>query len=297
MKAIIYGPSATLEVTDVDKPVPGDGELLVRVRAASVNPLDGHFLKASPFVRRLLYRLMGVKTARPGADIAGVVEAVGPNVTRVSPGDEVFGSSGGGGFAEYACPPECTALQGLREVEPGQTLLINGASGGVGTFAVQIAKWIGADVTAVCSTKNVDMVRELGADRLIDYTIEDFTSGGIKYDVIYDLVGDKSFSELSRTLKPTGRYIGAGVLSNEGSMLKVLPAAIYTSLRSIFSKQKFTSLVAKVNKDDLASLAQLLQTGKIEPVIDRTYPLEQTADAVRYVAAKHARGKVVIVIS
>lgn len=316
MKAIIYGPSSTLQLAEIDRPVPREGEVLIRVMAASVNPVDGHLLKASPLIRTIMYRMIGARAARPGADIAGIVEAVGTNVTDFAPGDEVFGASGGGGFSEFACPPEnkivkkpgsvsfdaaatanvagLTAYQGLRGVKNGERVLIIGASGGVGTFAVQIAKWMGADVTAVCSTRNVEMVRSLGSDRVIDYTSENFTKGGIQYDVIYDLVGDKSFSEYSGVLKPSGRYIGAGILSSEGSMLKVIPGMIYTALRAAFSKKKFTSFMAKINKDDLADLADLMESGKLTPVIDRTYPLEETAAAVRYVAAKHARGKVVI---
>ncbi len=190
----------------------------------------------------------------------------------------------------------CTAYQGLREVKEGQKVLINGASGGVGTFAVLIAKWKGAYVTAVCSTQNVEMVRRLGADRVIDYAQEDFVDSGVQYDVIFDLVGNKPLLTLKRVLTPNGRYIGAGVLGVEASMIRMLPGTLNASILSLFTKQKFGSFMAKVNKDDLAALAGLIETGKIKPVIDRTYALEDTPEAVRYVAAKHARGKVVISI-
>jgi NADPH:quinone reductase-like Zn-dependent oxidoreductase len=318
MKAIIYGPSSTLQLAEVAKPVPLADEVLVRVRAASVNPLDAHVLKSSPFVRGLMFKVMRNKSGRPGADIAGEVEAVGRDVTRFTPGDEVFGSSGGGAFAEYACPRESritrkppavsfqaastvnvaglTAFQGLRGVQSGQRVLINGASGGVGTFAVQIAKWMGADVTAICSTGNIEMVRELGADRVIDYTRENFIESGVHYDVIYDLVGDKRLAAISRVLTPGGRYIGAGVLGIDASIIKMLPGMIYGSVLSLFTKQKFGSFMAKANSDDLAALAELMQTGKVVPVMDRTYTLEETPAAIRYVAGKHARGKVVIVV-
>jgi NADPH:quinone reductase-like Zn-dependent oxidoreductase len=321
MKAIVYGPSSTLHLAEIEKPAPADNEVLIRVRAASVNPLDCHFLKTAPFVRNLTFTMVGMKVNRPGADIAGEVEAVGRNVTRFAPGDAVFGASGGGGFAEYACthesklakkPPNVdfvsaacvnvagrTALQGLRDkadVQPGQRVLINGASGGVGTFAVQIAKWLGADVTGVCSTRNLDLVLTLGADRVIDHTREDFTRKEERYDVIFDLVGDKSLKAYGRVLKAEGKYIGAGVLGHEASIVRLLPAMLHAALLSRLTDQKFTSFVTKSGKNDLPLLAELMETGKIKPVIDRTFSLDDVPEAVRYVAGKHARGKVVISI-
>ena len=263
--------------------------------------------------------MLGQRVKRPGADLAGEVEAVGRNVTRFKPGDAVFGASGGGGFAEYACPPESrlakmpanvdfetaacvnvagrTALQGLRDianVQAGQKVLINGASGGIGTFAVQIAKWLGADVTGVCSTQNVDLVRRLGADHVIDYTREDFTRGDERYDVIYDLVGDKPLLALRSVLKPKGIYVGAGVLGKEASMIRMLAGMFNAALLSLFTKQKFISFMTKSNTDDLPVLAGIMETGKVKPVIDRTFSLNDVAEAVHYVDAKHARGKVVI---
>lgn len=319
MKAIIYNPPNSLQLAEIEKPVPADDEVLIRVRAASVNPLDAHMLKTAPFVRNLMFTMFRTRIKRPGVDISGEVEAVGRDVTRFKPGDAVFGASGGGAFAEYACPPESrlakmpesvsfeeaacvnvagrTALQGLRDianVQPAQKVLINGASGGVGTFAVQIAKWLGADVTGVCSTQNVDLVRGLGADRVIDYTREDFTIGEERYDVIFDLVADKSLKAYGRVLKPEGKYIGAGVLGSEASIVRMLPGMLNGVLLSILTKQKFISFITKSDKDDLPVLAELIETGKVKPVIDRTFSLNEVPEAVRYVAGKHARGKVVI---
>lgn len=319
MKAIIYNPPNSLQLAEIEKPVPADDEVLIRVRAASVNPLDAHMLKTAPFVRNLMFTMFRTRVKRPGVDVSGEVEAVGRDVTRFKPGDAVFGASGGGAFAEYACPPESrlakmpesvsfeeaacvnvagrTALQGLRDianVQPAQKVLINGASGGVGTFAVQIAKWLGADVTGVCSTQNVDLVRGLGADRVIDYTREDFTIGEERYDVIFDLVADKSLKAYGRVLKPEGKYIGAGVLGSEASIVRMLPGMLNGVLLSILTKQKFISFITKSDKDDLPVLAELIETGKVKPVIDRTFSLNEVPEAVRYVAGKHARGKVVI---
>ena len=323
MKAIVYGPSNTLQLAEIEKPVPADDEVLIRVRAASVNPLDVHLLKTAPFVRNLMFTMFRTRVKRPGVDVSGEVEAVGRDVTRFKPGDAVFGASDGGAFAEYACPPESklakkpanlsfevaasidiagrTALQGLRDianVQPAQKVLINGASGGVGIFAVQIAKWLGADVTGVCSTQNVDLVRGLGADRVIDYTREDFTRGDERYDVIFDLVADKSLKTYGRVLKPEGKYIGAGVLGSDASiirmLLRMLPGMLNGVLLSILTKQKFISFMTKSDKDDLPVLAELIETGKVKPVIDRTFSLNEVPEAVRYVAGKHARGKVVI---
>jgi NADPH:quinone reductase-like Zn-dependent oxidoreductase len=319
MKAIIYGPSNTLRLAEIEKPVPADDEVLLRVRAAAVNPLDGHLLKTAPWMRNLMFTMLKQRVKRPGADVAGHVEAIGRNVTRFAPGDAVFGASGDGAFAEYACPPESklakkpanvsfeeaacmnvagrTALQGLRDVasvQAGQKVLINGASGGVGTLAVQIAKWLGSEVTGVCSTQNVDLVRNLGADHVIDYTHEDFSKNEERYDVIFDLVGDKPLLALRNVLTPKGIYVGGGVLGRDASMIRMLPGLFNASLLSLFTSQKFVSFMAKSDRGDLPALAELMETGKIKPVIDRTFSLDDVPEAVRYVDAKHARGKVVI---
>lgn len=319
MKAIIYGPSHTFQIAEIEKPVPADDEVLLRVSAASVNPLDGHLLKTAPWLRNLMYTMLGQRVKRPGADVAGEVEAVGANVTSFKPGDAVFGASGGGGFAEYACPPESklaikpanvsfeeaacvnvagrTALQSLRDVtsvKAGQKVLLIGASGGVGTFAVQIAKWLGADVTGVCSTRNVDLVRGLGAKRVMDYTREDYAKNGERYDVILDLVGDKPLLALRSVLTPKGIYVGAGVLGRDASMIRMLPGMFNASILSLFTSQKFVSFMAKSDRGDLPVLGELVESGKVKPVIDRSFALNDVPDAVRYVAAKHARGKVVI---
>jgi NADPH:quinone reductase-like Zn-dependent oxidoreductase len=321
VKAILYGSSHALELGETAKPVPADDEVLVRVRAASVNPLDGHLLKTAPWFRDLMLRVLGTRVRRPGADIAGSVESVGRNVTRFKPGDAVFGGSGGGGFSEFACPPErklaikppslsfkaaaCvnvagrTALQGLRDVagvEPGQRLLINGASGGVGTFAVQIAKWMGADITGVCSTRNIDLVRRLGATQVIDYTREDILACEERFDAIFDLVSDKPLMALSRMLRPKGKWIGAGVLGVETSMISMIASTFKTPLLSLYTGQKFTSFMAEGGDGDLDQLAALIESGHVTPVIDRTFSLEEVPEAVRYVDAKHARGKVVITV-
>jgi NADPH:quinone reductase-like Zn-dependent oxidoreductase len=324
MKAIVYhnmGSGDVLKLEEIEKPVPRDDEVLIEVRAASVNPFDYHMWRHR-LLRRVLATLAKIETNRPGRDVAGViskgVEAVGKNVTRFKPGDEVFGSCSGA-FAEYACvresdlalkPPNVsfeqaaavpiaglTALQGLRDkaqIQPGQKVLINGAAGGVGTFAVQIAKSFGAEVTGVCSTRNVEMVRSLGADEAIDYTQKDFTSGGEHYDVIFDLVSNHSFSERRRVLTPKGIYIGAGLLGRRLSLISVLAGGIKESILALFVSQKFGSFVAKVNQQDLTAIGALMEEGKITPVIDRRYSLSEAAEAVRYVEEHHARGKVVI---
>lgn len=319
MKAIVYGPSSTLQLAEIEKPAPADDEVLLRVRAASVNPLDCHMLETVPLVRGLMFKMIGVKVTRPGVDLAGEVEVVGRNVTRFAPGDAVFGASPGGAFAEYALSPESrlvrkpanvdfesaacvnvagrTALQGIRDiagVEPGQKVLINGASGGIGTFAVQIAKWMGADVTGVCSTRNVDLVRSIGADHVIDYTREDFAKNEERYDVIFDLVGDRPLLALRRVLKPEGKWIGAGVLGRDISIIRALAGVLKGPALSLLSKQKFISFMTKRQEGDLAVLAELMETGNVKPIIDRTFSLDEVPEAVRYVAGKHARGKVVI---
>jgi NADPH:quinone reductase-like Zn-dependent oxidoreductase len=324
MKAIIncdYG-LAHLKLENVEKPVPNDDQILVRVRAASVNPYDWHFIEGTPKI----IRLMGVglrkpKDTRVGVDFAGTVEAVGKNVTQFKPGDEVFGGKGGA-FAEYVCrradgavalkPANITfeqaasvniagitALQGLRDkgkVQPGQKVLINGASGGVGTFAVQIAKSYGADVTGVCSTRNVDLVRSLGADHVIDYTKEDFTKSGQKYEVILDNVGvGHSLSEFRRILTPNGKYvlIGGGG-ANEQGFLGGLARALKALVFSKFVNQEMGMMMADANQKDLTILGDMMQSGTLKPVIDRTYKLDQVPEAIRYLEEGHARGKVII---
>lgn len=318
MKAIVYkknGSGETLKLEEIEKPVPKDDEVLIRVCAASVNPLDYHLLRHA-FLRRMIFARSKVKIA--GRDVAGRVEAVGRNVTQFKPGDEVFGACSGT-FAEYACARESglamkqdnmsfeqaasvpvaglTALQGLRDkgqIQPGQKVLINGAAGGVGTFAVQIAKSFGAEVTGVCSTRNVEMVRSIGADVGLDYTREDFTSNGQHYDVIYDLVANHSFSEHRRALTPNGIYIGAGILGLHGSMIRVLTGRITELVLSPFASQRFVSVLAKLNREDLTAIAALMEKGKVTPVIDRCYGLSEAAEAVRYLEEGHARGKVII---
>jgi len=326
MKAIVYCDYglANLKVEDIEKPVPTDEQVLVRVRAVSVNPYDWHFVEGTPKVMRAMgVGLRKPKDTRLGVDFAGTVEAVGKNVTKFKPGDEVFGGRGGA-FAEYVCPRESraialkpssltfeqaasiniagiTALQGVRDkgrVEPGQNVLINGASGGVGTFAVQIAKSLGADVTGVCSTRNVDLVRSLGADRVIDYTKEDFTKGDQRYDVIIDNVANHSLSEFRRVLTPKGKYvmIGGGSANEQGffgRLMRLLHAMVYSKLIS----QEMGMMMTDTSQKDLNVLSDMMQSGKVKPVIDRTYKsLSQIAEAIRYVEEGHARGKVVITV-
>lgn len=316
MKAIVYsGSKLTLE--EIEKPVPADDEVLIKVRAAAVNPLDYHLLR-HPFLRRTISTASKVKISGVGRDAAGHVEAAGRNVTQFRPGDEVFGACNGA-FAEYACARESalaskpanvsfeqaasspvaglTALQGLRDkarVEPGQKVLINGAAGGVGTFAVQIAKVLGAEVTGVCSTRNVELVRSIGADTVIDYTREDFTSNGQRYDVIFDLVANHSFTEHRRALTREGMYIGAGMVGLSGSAIRLLMGWIPQLVLSPFVSQKFMSFIAKSNETDLKALGQLMAEGKLAPVIDTRYSLSEVHAAVSYLEKGHARGKVII---
>jgi NADPH:quinone reductase-like Zn-dependent oxidoreductase len=323
MKAIVsceYGVDH-LKLQNIEKSMPGDNELLVKVRAASLNPVDGHLIRGNIFLRLLGGGLRKPKNIRFGTDFAGSVEAVGKNVTNFKPGDEVFGAKDGA-VSEYICvkadravvsKPDnitfeqagsiavagVTALQGLRDkahLAAGEKVLINGASGGVGTFAVQIAKAFGAEVTAVCSTRNLDSVRSIGADHVIDYTKEDFTEGKQHYDVIFDLVGNHAFSERRRVLVPNGVCVlggigGAGI--HPGSWGRIA-GNFGAAFLSIFTSQKFVTYIAKLTKDDLTVLRDLIQAGKVSPVIDRTYRLSQTADAVRYLEEGHARGKIVI---
>jgi NADPH:quinone reductase-like Zn-dependent oxidoreductase len=321
MKAVVYcdyGSPDVLQLREIEKPMPADDEILIHVRAAAVNPLDWHFMRGTPYVMRLMAGLRKPKVSRLGVDVAGRVEAVGKSVTRFKPGDEVFGTKTGA-FAEYVCVREdrgialkptnmsfeqaaaapvaaITALQSLRDkarIQAGQKLLINGASGGVGTFAVQLAKSFGANVTGVCSTRNVEMVRSLGADRVIDYTKEDFTESPQLYDVILDNVGNHSLLQYRHVLSPKGTYVMIGG-SSEGRWLGPMTGPIKTFFLSPFVSQKMGMILAAVNGDDLVVLSDLMQAGKVTPVIDRRYTLSEVPDAVRYLEQGHARGKVVI---
>ena len=323
MKAIVYtkyGSPDVLQFKDVEKPTPRDDEVLIKVCAASVNAYDWHFLTADIFLIRLMGGgLLKPKNPRLGADIAGRVEAVGRNARQFQPGDEVFGDMAGhgnGGFAEYVSASErafalkpanltfdeaaavpmaaVTALQGLRDeghIHPGQKVLINGASGGVGTFAVQIAKSFGAEVTAVCSTRNLDQARSLGADHVIDYTKEDFTRSGQHYDLILAANGYHSLSAYKRALTPKGVYVMAG-----GSRAQIFEAMLLGSWMSKSGGKKIGGVSAKPNQEDLVFMKGLLETGKVVPAIDRRYPLSETAEALRYLGEGHARGKIVITV-
>jgi NADPH:quinone reductase-like Zn-dependent oxidoreductase len=325
MKAILsceYGVE-NLQLREVEKPTPADNEVLVRVRAASVNPVDGHLMRGNILMRLLGGGLRKPKNTRFGTDFAGVVEAVGKNVTDFKAGDEVFGAKNGA-VADYICVKAdraivikpgnitfeqagsvgvaaVTALQGLRDsghIQAGQKVLINGASGGVGTFAVQIAKSYGADVTAVCSTRNVDLVKSIGADRVIDYTKEDFTKSDQRYDMIYDLVGNHSFSERRKILTPNGICVLAGIGGagfHPESWGRIL-GNFKNAFQSKFTSQKFVFYIAKLTKDDLNVLRDLMSAGKVSPVIDRTYKISDTQAAVRYLEEGHARGKVVVTL-
>ena len=325
MKAIVYCDYGltNLKLENVERPVPNDDQILVRVRAASLNPYDWHFIEGTPYIMRMMgVGLRKPKDTRVGVDFAGTVEAVGKNVTQFKPGDDVFGGKGGA-FAEYVCrraegavalkPANITfeqaasvniagitALQGLRDkgkVQPGQKVLINGASGGVGTFAVQIAKSYGAEVTGVCSTRNLDLVRSLGADHVIDYTKEDFAKSEQRYDVILDNVPNHSLSECRRILTPNGKYvmIGGGG-PNDSRWVGPFGRVIHTLVLSPFISQKMGMMMADANQKDLTVLADMMQTGKLKPVIDRTYKLDQVPDAIRYLEEGHARGKVIIAV-
>ena len=328
MKAIVYCDYglANLKLEEVEKPVPNDDQILVRVRAASVNPYDWHFIEGTPKIMRAMgVGLRKPKDTRVGVDFAGTVEAVGKNPAaagQFKPGDEVFGGKGGA-FADYVCPRAdravalkpanitfeqaasvniagITALQALRDkgqVQSGQKVLINGASGGVGTFAVQIAKSLGADVTGVCSTRNVDLVRSLGADDVIDYTKEDFTKTGRRYDVILDNVGTQPLVSFRRVLIPKGKYvmIGGGGPNDQG-LIGPLFRPIQAMLLSPFVSQEMGMFIADTNQKDLAVLADLMQSGKVKPLIDRTYKLSEVPAAIAYLEQGHARGKVVITV-
>lgn len=316
MKAILqhaYGvPEKVLEFGEVAKPEPKDDEVLVRVHASSVNISDWFFLIGKPYVIRMAAGLFRPKHKVPGRDVAGTVEAVGAAVTRFKPGDEVFGEMDLGAYAEYAAVPETvlgpkpanltfeqaaavplaglTALQGLRDsgkIQAGQSVVINGASGGVGHFAVQVAKAFGAEVTAVCSTRNIEMVRSVGADHVSDYTEEDFTESDARYDLIFDLVGSRPLSAYRRVLEPTGRYI---------SCVGNIPLIFATFLRSLFNKQYVVMPSAKATPEDLEALKEMAEAGKLTPVIERTYDLTEVPLALRHHGDGHARGKKVIAI-
>src|SRR5438445_1433017 len=321
MKAIVYeayGSADILEVKDVPKPDVDGDRVLIRVRAASANPYDWHFMRGLPLIARTSMGLRKPKYSLLGSDVAGEVEVVGDAVTRFRPGDDVFGFIGSGGFAEFVSAPEkllalkpdnlsfeqaaqvplaaVTALQGLRDagkLQSGQKVLIVGASGGVGTFAVQIAKWYGADVTGVCSTRNLEMVRSIGANRVIDYTREDFTRTGQAYDLIFQLAGTASPSACRRALTPKGRLVLSSG-DSPGRIVGPVARIIKAVLLSPFIGQTMRPLVAKPTSDNLHFLAELIAAGRVTPVIDRTYPLSAAPDAIRYLETGRARGKVVI---
>jgi NADPH:quinone reductase-like Zn-dependent oxidoreductase len=325
MKAILYteyGSPDVLNLKEVEKPTPKDNQVLVKVHAASANPLDWHLMRGVPFLARLANGLQKPKNTKLGADIAGRVAAIGRNVTQFQVGDEVFGAlslNELGGFAEYVCAPEellalkpakltfeqaaavpvaaFTAVQGLRDkgqIRQGQKVLINGASGGVGTFAVQIAKSFGTEVTGVCSTRNLDMVRSIGADDVIDYTQKDFTQNGHRYDLIFDAVGNRSVSDYQRALSPNGICSVAGFTSLS-RLFQVIFWGAWVSMTG--SKKIGLMETAKPNKKDLVFIQELLAAGKVVPVIDRTYPLSEVPEAIRYLEQGHARGKVVITVA
>jgi NADPH:quinone reductase-like Zn-dependent oxidoreductase len=320
MKAVAYrcyGPPDVLHLEDIEKPTPADDEVLVKVRAAAVNPLDWHYMRGEPYLMRLGSGLGAPKNNRLGVDFAGTVEAVGRNVKRFRPGDDVFGGRTGA-FAEYVTVREdralvlkpanltfeqaasvpiaaITALQALRDkgaLQPGQKVLVNGASGGVGTFAVQIAKSMGAEVTGVCSTRNVGLVRSLGADHVIDYKREDYTRSGQHFDLIVDNVGNRSLLANRKVLTPSGKLVIIG--GSSGKWLGPLMRPIAGLLISPFMDQDFVMLLAELRPEDLAFLGDLMQTGKMVPAIDRRYPLREVPEAIRYSEQGHARGKIII---
>ena len=319
MKAIVYrnyGSPDVLRLEEVEKPIPAGNEVLIKVHASSVNPYDWHFMRGLPYPIRLFAGLGSPKVIRLGADVAGVVEAVGSSVKQFKPGDAIFGN-GQGAFAEYVCAPEstlglkpesrsfeqaaslpiaaCTALQGLRDkghIRAGHHVLVNGASGGMGTFAVQIAKSYSAVVTGVCSARNVEIVRSIGADHVIDYNRDDFTRGAERYDLILDAVGNRPLPALKRVLNPNGVIVMAGGIAGRW-MVGVLSRSFQARWLS-FGDRKFIGMLAKIGREDLAILHDLMETGRITPVIDRRYTLSEVPDAIRYVEEGHARGKVVI---
>jgi len=317
MKAIIYtkyGSPDVLEVQDVEKPAPKENEVLVKVHASSVNPAEWYAMTGL-FIARIGSGLLKPKDTRLGADFAGVVEAVGKDVTHLKQGDEVYGGRGGA-FAEYVCVRNAvmpkptnltfeqaaavataaiTALQGLRDygqIQPGQKVLINGASGGVGTYAVQIAKAFGAEVTGVCSTRNVDMIHSLGADHVIDYTKEDFTRIGRRYDLFLDIAGSRSWRECKRVLNPGAKFVIVG--GPKTPVIGPLSHVIKIRLASLGASQKIAFFIAKFNREDFAFLRELFEGGKLRSVIDRTYPMSKISEAMRYLGTGHAQAKVVV---
>jgi NADPH:quinone reductase-like Zn-dependent oxidoreductase len=319
MKAILftrYGSPDVLQVTEVEKPVPNENQVLIKVMAASANPLDWHRMRGEPFLARMGEGLRKPRDTRLGADVAGQVESVGKNVTEFKPGDEVFGAVGAGSFAEYVCTREknlalkpsnvsfeaaaaapvvgYTALQGLRDhgqIRAGQKVLVNGAAGGIGTFAVQLAKWYGTEVTGVCSTRNLDMVCSIGADHVVDYTREDFTRNGQQYDLIYDAIGNRSVFDYRRALAPGGKCVIAGFTSLP-RLFEHMLLGPWVSRRG--NRKVGMMGISNAKKEDLLFIQELLETGKVVSVIDRRYPLSETAEAIRYLETLHARGKVII---
>ena len=319
MKAILftqYGSPDVLQLAEVEKPTPNENQVLVKIVAAAANPLDWHGMRGEPIIARMGGGLRKPKDPRLGADIAGWVEAVGRNVTEFKPGDEVFGAVGVGGFAEYVCTREknlalkpsnvsfeaaaatpvvgFTAVQGFRhfgKIQAGQKILVNGAAGGIGTFAVQLAKYYGMEVTGVCSTRNLDMVGSIGADHVVDYTREDFARNGKQYDLIFDTIGNRSVFDYRRALKPQGKCVIAGFTS----MPRLFEHMLLGPLVSKRGDRKVSMMgVSNADKEDLLMIKELLETGKVVPVIDRCYPLHETAEAIRYLETLHARGKVII---
>jgi len=321
MNAIIYrcyGSADVLELEEVEKPVPGDNEVLVKIKAAAVNPLDWHYMRGSPYIMRLIGAGIGKpEDTRLGVDFAGRVEAVGSGVTGFKPGDDVFGGASGA-FAEYVTIAEdrglvlkpanisfeqaasvpiaaITALQALRDkgqIQPGQKVLINGASGGVGTFAVQIAKSYGAEVTAVCSGRNEEMVRSIGADHVINYKQQDYTEGGQQYDLILDMIGNHSLSKNRNVMKPGGKLILIG--GAKGDWVGPLMGPIKAMMYSPFVDQEFIMFIANMDKQDLGDIGELMKSGIVTPVIDRRYSLKEVPSAIRYSEEGHARGKIII---
>jgi len=322
MKAIVrhkYGSPEVLKFVEADKPAPKENQVLIKVRAASVNSYDWRNMKAVPFLVRTSGGLLKPKDMRLGADIAGIVEAVGSNATLFKPGDEVYGEVHTGGYAEFVCASEkllalkpanvsfeaaaatpmaaLTALQGLRDkgqIQPGQKVLVNGASGGVGTFAVQIAKYYGAEVTGVCHTRNLEMARSIGADHVIDYTKEDFSKNGQKYDLIFDVAANRSVFAYKRVLAPEGKYVLAGF----SSMLQMIHILLLGSQLAKAENQEIGMMpMASTNNTDLAFISGLLESRKVIPVIDKCYPLDETAKALRHFEEEHARGKIIITVA
>ncbi|MEV0681368.1 NAD(P)-dependent alcohol dehydrogenase [Actinosynnema sp. NPDC050436] len=321
-----YGPPDVLKVLEVDPPVPGPHDVLVRVRAASINPLDDHYLRGTPYLARAATGLFQPKGGL-GADLSGQVESVGRAVTRFQPGDEVFGGRGtstddrSAAFAQYACFREdavllvkpagltfeqaaavpvaaLTALQGLRDagrLRDGQSVLVNGAAGGVGTFAVQVAKALGAGVTAVCGTGNVELVRALGADRVVDYTAEDFTASG-RYDLVLDMIGNRTFAEFRRILAPRGALVAVGRAVARDQLVSPVLRPVGMAVVSAFVSERLVPFLCRNRRDDLVTVRDLLESGHVRPVVDRTYPLERAREALAYFERGHVRGKVVLTV-